>query len=137
MEDRQINSVNNNSLNADELEAFEREYQAGQLAFERGRYREAVHHLEVASALVVGHAGLNGDVQIWLVTAYEAVGQCSDAIALCKKMTQHPSLEIRQQSLRRYVSLCERKSCSRRVEQFTPRVANVGEVQTPFHPCYA
>jgi len=95
MSDRQ-----NNGLNSDEFEAFQREYQAGKLAFECGRYRESVQHLEVASALVVGYARLNGEAQIWLVMAYEAAEQRQDAIALCKKITHHPQLEIRKQSRR-------------------------------------
>ena len=88
------------SLNADELEAFQRQYQAGQTAFERGRYRESVQHLETASALGASDFRLNGEVQTWLIAAYEAAGQRSDAIALCHKLSHHPDLETRKQCRR-------------------------------------
>ena len=90
----------NKALNADELEAFHQQYQAGQTAFERGRYRQSVQHLEAASALAVGNLRLNGEVQTWLIAAYEAAGQRSDAIALCHKLSHHPDLETRKQCRR-------------------------------------
>ena len=58
------------ALNADELEAFQQQYQAGKTAFERGRYRQSVQHLEAASALATNNFRLNGEVQTWLIAAY-------------------------------------------------------------------
>ncbi len=34
---------------------------------------------------------------MWLVTAYEAAGQTSEAIALCEQLTRHPNLETSKQ----------------------------------------
>lgn len=75
-------------------------YQAGKIAFERGRYREAVQNLVKASALATPNSRLGGEVQIWLVTAYEAAGQPESAIALCRQLSRHPDPETRKQSRR-------------------------------------
>ncbi len=75
-----------------------REYQAGIVAFERGQYSSAVQHLEKASALVNRNSRTGGEVQIWLVTAYEAAGQISEAIALCEQLKRHPNLETSKQA---------------------------------------
>lgn len=80
-----------------DLEIARTEYQAGIAVFERGRYRESVQHLEKASALVSRHSRFGGEVQIWLVTAYEAAGRISEAIALCEHLLRHPDSEISKQ----------------------------------------
>jgi tetratricopeptide (TPR) repeat protein len=82
------------------LEIVKSEYQAGKLAFERGQYRESVQHLEKASALVARNSRFGGEVQTWLVTAYEAAGQKTEAIALCQQLSRHPDPEIRKQGSR-------------------------------------
>ncbi len=85
---------------AAKLEQIALAYQAGKTAFERGQYREAVQTLIKARALANQNSRLGGEIQIWLVTAYEAVGQQQEAIALCRQLNRHPDLEIRQQSRR-------------------------------------
>ena len=75
-------------------------YQAGQATFERGQYREAVAHLTQAQALVEPGSALGGEIQLWLVTAYEAVGQREAAIALCRQLGVHPDHSTRKQSQR-------------------------------------
>ncbi|SKB12547.1 conserved hypothetical protein [Planktothrix sp. PCC 11201] len=75
-------------------------YQAGQFAFERGRYRESVQYLEQASRAVEPNSRLGGEIQMWLVTALEASGLRQDAIALCKQLTRHPNTGTRQQARR-------------------------------------
>ena len=92
-------------MNTENLEICQNEYQAGKRAFERGEYRAAVQHLETANAHVGLNSRLGGEVQIWLVTAYQAVGQQEEAIALCKKLTRYPSLSTRQQARRLLVIL--------------------------------
>jgi tetratricopeptide (TPR) repeat protein len=77
-----------------------REYQAGKTAFERGDYRQAVTYLERSNALIDSGSRLSGEMQIWLVTAYEAAGQRSEALALCRKACQHPDLTTRRQGKR-------------------------------------
>jgi len=73
-------------------------YQAGKDAFERGRYRESIQYLARASALAASNSSLGGEIQIWLVTAYEAAGQSQEAIALCRQLNRHPDAETRKQS---------------------------------------
>ncbi|GBE90863.1 tetratricopeptide repeat protein [Nostoc cycadae] len=82
------------------LEIASKRYQAGRLAFENGQYREAVDNLEKASALLVRNSRLGGEVQIWLVTAYEAAGRNEEAIALCKQLQRHPHSETNKQARR-------------------------------------
>jgi tetratricopeptide (TPR) repeat protein len=91
-------------MSAESLEIVKSEYQAGKEAFERGQYRQSVQNLEKAAALVDRNTRLGGEVQIWLVTAYEAAGQVTEAIALCKQLERHPSYETRKQGSRlRYI----------------------------------
>ena len=80
-------------MSAETLEIVKTEYQAGKSAFEGGHYRQSVQHLEKASALVDRNSRLGGEIQIWLVTAYEAAGQRNEALSLCKQLDRHPSIE--------------------------------------------
>ncbi len=75
-------------------------YQTGQSAFERGDYREAVQSLEKAAALSARGSALGGEIQTWLVTAYEAAGQRAEALTLCRQLVRHPSSEVRKQNKR-------------------------------------
>ncbi|NJO43488.1 MAG: hypothetical protein HC769_22700 [Cyanobacteria bacterium CRU_2_1] len=86
--------------NADNLELAEIQYQAGKDAFERGRYRQSVECLEKAVNLVGRSSRLGGEMQIWLVNAYQATGQSLEAIALCEELGKHPDLKTRKQSRR-------------------------------------
>ncbi|MBK4729376.1 tetratricopeptide repeat protein [Oxynema sp. CENA135] len=81
-------------------ERFRSEYQAGRYAFERGRYREAIAHLEAAREEVARQSRLGGEVQMWLVSAYQAAGLRQEAIALCRELSRHPSFETRKQGRR-------------------------------------
>lgn len=83
-----------------DLEIVKSEYRAGKAAFERGNYREAVQHLEKACALVARNSRLGGEIQLWLVTAYEAAGQSTEAIALCEQLKRHPDTETSKQGRR-------------------------------------
>jgi tetratricopeptide (TPR) repeat protein len=82
------------------LEAVQIAYQAGQFAFEQGRYRESVQYLEQARQAVELNSPLGGEIQMWLVTAFEASGKRQEAIALCKQLTRHPNIGTRQQARR-------------------------------------
>lgn len=75
-------------------------YLAGQNAFENGNYRQAVDYLEAAIAATETKSKLGGEMQLWLVTAYEASSDLSKAIELCSQLTRHPRLETRQESKR-------------------------------------
>lgn len=95
-------------MNLVDRERFQQEYSAGKDAFERGNYQTSVQRLETAYSLVTPSTRLGGEVGIWLVTAYQAASQITDAhreadllkIALCTKLSQHPHPEIRKQGKR-------------------------------------
>jgi tetratricopeptide (TPR) repeat protein len=82
------------------MTSFETDYQAGQIAFERGEYRQAVSYFLTAIAQVQINTRIGGEAQIWLVTAFEAAGQIQEAKALCQKLANHPNLDTRQASKR-------------------------------------
>lgn len=88
------------TVSSDQFDTAKADYQAGKAAFERGEYRKAVQFLESAKALVLPMSRFGGEVQIWLVTAYEAMGQRSEALALCREVSRHPDLQIRKQGQR-------------------------------------
>lgn len=87
-------------VTTESLEIAKAEYQAGKAAFERGDYRRSVQCLEKAASLVERRSKFGGEVQIWLVTAYEAVGQRTEAIELCEQVSRHPDLKTRKQGSR-------------------------------------
>jgi tetratricopeptide (TPR) repeat protein len=75
-------------------------FTTAQIAFERGLYRESIGWLEKALTQTSAQSALGGSIQTWLVTAYDAVGQYDEAIALCRQLSTHANLETRQQSKR-------------------------------------
>ncbi|MCC5598948.1 tetratricopeptide repeat protein [Nostoc favosum] len=87
-------------MSVESLEIAKTRYQAGKAAFENGQYREAIENLEKASALLARNSRLGGEVEIYLVTAYEAVGRTDDAIALCERLKRHVHFEISKQARR-------------------------------------
>ncbi len=80
--------------------SFDTDFESGQIAFERGEYRQAVSYLLAAIAQVQPNTKLGGEAQVWLATAFEASGQIAEAKALCQKLSGHPSLDTRQASKR-------------------------------------
>ncbi|MCY7382988.1 MAG: hypothetical protein LH628_10505 [Microcoleus sp. CAN_BIN18] len=87
-------------MSSEKLEIVQTEYQTGRVAFESGLYAQAVQSLETATGLVDRNSRLGGEVQMWLVTAYEASGDTERAIGLCGQLTRHPRQETRQQAKR-------------------------------------
>ncbi|HYW21422.1 MAG TPA: hypothetical protein VE956_19400 [Nodularia sp. (in: cyanobacteria)] len=85
-------------MSTESLEIARSLYQAGKLNFENGKYREAVENLEKASALLSRNSRLGGEVEIWLVTAYEAADRTEEAIALCQQLQRHPFPETSKQA---------------------------------------
>jgi tetratricopeptide (TPR) repeat protein len=75
-------------------------YQNGVVAFENGKYREAVESLERANAVVARNTRFGGEVQIWLATAYEAAGRNQDAVDLCEQLKRHPDIDTSTQAKR-------------------------------------
>lgn len=88
------------NVSAESLEIAKNLYQSGKAAFESGQYRQAVENLEKAIALVNRNSRTGGEIQIWLVTAYEAAGRTEDAIALCEELKRHPFSETSKQARR-------------------------------------
>jgi tetratricopeptide (TPR) repeat protein len=78
------------------MESAEQLYQLGIANFERGNYHESVSQLEEACNLSVLKTKQGGEIQIWLVNAYDAVGRYDEAIALCRTLTKHPSEDVRK-----------------------------------------
>ncbi len=93
-------------------------YLAGQAAFENGNYRQAVGYLETALAEIEARTKLGGEIQLWLVTAYEASGNLPAAIDLCTQLTSHPRLETRQES-KRILYILQAPELNRREEWIT------------------
>jgi tetratricopeptide (TPR) repeat protein len=85
-------------MTTENLEIAKSRYQVGKAAFENGQYREAVENLEKASTLLANNTRLAGEVNIWLVNAYEAAGRSEYAIALCQKLCRHPHYETKSQA---------------------------------------
>ncbi len=108
-------------------EQINQEYQTGKTLFERGSYREAVEHLLRAIALVNRNSELGGEIQIWLVVAYEAAGHSSAAIALCRELRHHSDHETRKQS-RRLLYILEAPQLKRRPEWLT-QIPDLGNVK--------
>ncbi len=73
-------------------------YRQGQIAFERGRYRETIEMIHQALPLVEPNSALEGELKTWLVTAYEALGENQRARELCQQLQQHPHRETRKQN---------------------------------------
>ncbi len=85
-------------VSSDSLETIQAAFMAGQAAFERGDYRRAIAQLEQAQALLEPRSRLGGEIQIWLVTAYEAAGQQEAALTLCRAVSRHPDHNARSQA---------------------------------------
>ncbi|MFM2305228.1 MAG: hypothetical protein RLZZ135_2641 [Cyanobacteriota bacterium] len=100
------------------MTSFETNYQAGQIAFERGEYRQAVSYFLKTIAQIQPNTKIGGEVQIWLVTAFEAAGQIKEATALCRKLSNHPNLDTRQAS-KRMLYIMEAPELVRRDEWLT------------------
>jgi tetratricopeptide (TPR) repeat protein len=93
-------------------------YLSGKAAFENGNYRQAVGYLEAAMAEIEPRSKLGGEVQLWLVTAYEASGEMSAAIELCAQLTKHPQITTRQES-KRILYILQAPELNRRDEWIT------------------
>ena len=119
-------------MSSESLEIAKNRYQQGKIAFENGHYREAVEQLEKAGALLAPHTKLSGDVQIWLVTAYEAAGRNEEAIALCEKLKRHANFETNKEAKRLHYILTAPK-LERPQEWMTkiPDFSNLSDNKSP------
>ncbi|MEM6435102.1 MAG: hypothetical protein AAF773_14800 [Cyanobacteria bacterium P01_D01_bin.115] len=94
-------------------------YATGQLAFERGNYRDAVLAFETGSRLAGGATLLGGSIQLWLMNAYSAAGRQPEAIALGEKLAKHPDVNVRKQS-KRVLEILQAPQLQRRADWLTP-----------------
>lgn len=103
-------------------------YTNGRQAFEHGCYRESVEWLLQAIALVNRNSRLGGEMQMWLVTAYQAAGQQQEATALCRKLQLHAHWDTRKQS-KRLLYILEAPQLEKKAEWLTqiPDLSNVNE----------
>lgn len=114
------------------------QFQTGKGAFERGHYRQAVNVLEQASDTTASGSLLHGEIQLWLVTAYEAAEMRTEAIALCKQLTHHPDYKTRQQA-KRLVYILEAPRLRTRPEWLTqiPDLATLDESERDEQTAYS
>ncbi|NKB18722.1 MAG: tetratricopeptide repeat protein [Pseudanabaena sp. CRU_2_10] len=61
-------------------------FQAGIFSFERGDYQGAIAQFQQALSGVNEKTQIGGEIQIWLANAYDAVGNSTEAIALCRRL---------------------------------------------------
>lgn len=85
-------------MSSESLEVAKSCYKSGKVTFKNGDYRKAIEQLEEASTLLPPETKLAGDVKIWLVTAYEAIGKNEDAVALCEILKKYPCLETSREA---------------------------------------
>jgi len=90
--------VTDSARDPDVRDQFQQLYRQGKRAFEGGRYRESIECFDRARQLLDPFTRQSGDAKIWLITAHHALGQTSEAIALCQQLAKHPHSEIRRQS---------------------------------------
>ena len=86
------------TVNSISQKEFEKKYQIGKSAFERGRYRISIDNLQQAYELVSPYSRLGGEVKMWLVNAYQAIGEEQQSIALCQELISHPHGETKRQA---------------------------------------
>lgn len=74
-------------------------FKIAQRTFERGQYQESIERLQAAGKMVLPASKQGGDVQLWLVNAYQARGDVKTAIALCEKLLKHPFVNKKARDL--------------------------------------
>lgn len=77
---------------------FKNQFDAGRAAFDRGEYRLSVQLFEEVLQQISPDSRQGGEVQTWLVTAYQAMGKVDEATSLCRQLTNHPIYDIRTQA---------------------------------------
>ncbi|WP_299486516.1 hypothetical protein [Acaryochloris sp. IP29b_bin.137] len=103
-------------------------YANGREAFEHGCYRESIEWLLQAIALANRNSRIGGEIQLWLVSAYQAAGQQPEAISLCRQLQLHTHWETRKQS-KRLLYILEAPQLEKKAEWLTqiPDLSNVDD----------
>ncbi|AFY70054.1 hypothetical protein Pse7367_1776 [Thalassoporum mexicanum PCC 7367] len=79
-----------------EIETAKELYKTALQNFERGNYSKAIRQFEQGLGMVNPQTKLGGEIQLWLVNAYEASGKSTEAIALCQTLVKHTNYDVRQ-----------------------------------------
>ncbi|BAZ90513.1 hypothetical protein NIES932_20130 [Raphidiopsis curvata NIES-932] len=118
-------------MGTENLETAKNLYSQGKIAFENGEYQQSVDNLEKATSLLSQNSRFAGEVNIWLVNAYEATGRSQEAIALCQQLSHHPHYEVKSQA-KRLVYILKAPKLKRPKEWMTeiPDFATISERQT-------
>jgi hypothetical protein len=80
--------------------SFQDLYQAGISSFERGQYRLSIQQLNDALALISSGSREGGEIQIWLISAYQGLEEGDKASEICRQLITHPIYPIREQAKR-------------------------------------
>ena len=74
----------------------------GKVAFEAGLYRDAIELLKQGDSVQdnARSMAVDGELKTWLVMAYEASGDRSAALNLCRVVSRHPHGQTRDQGKR-------------------------------------
>lgn len=83
-----------------ENNSFQDLYQEAIIAFERGQYRSSIQQFTAALENIPKGSREGGEVQLWLVSAYQGLEESDRAIELCRQLTRHPIYRIREQASR-------------------------------------
>ncbi|PSF37416.1 hypothetical protein C7H19_09585 [Aphanothece hegewaldii CCALA 016] len=77
---------------------FPSQFEAGRAAFERGEYRLSVQLFEKALQEISPNSRQGGEIQTWIVTAYQGMDKVEEATSLCRQLTTHPIYDIRNRA---------------------------------------
>ena len=87
-------------MSSESLEIAKQRYRNGKVAFQNGKYRQAVEELKKACALLERNSRLGGEIQMWLATSYEAACQNQEALDLSEQLKRHPYPETSKEAKR-------------------------------------
>jgi tetratricopeptide (TPR) repeat protein len=76
--------------------SYQERYQAGIISFEHGDYKHAIAQFQQALDGVDAKTKIGGEIQVWLANAYDAVGDSTQAIALCRRLKTHGDRDVRK-----------------------------------------
>ncbi|WP_019500966.1 tetratricopeptide repeat protein [Pseudanabaena sp. PCC 6802] len=87
---------NPGSTEKPDRELYQELYQAGVRSFERGNYQQAIAQFQQALDGVNAKTKIGGEIQVWLANAYDAAGNSTEAIALCRSLKTHSDRDVRK-----------------------------------------
>ena len=107
----------------------------GQAAFEQGRYRLSIQNFEEAQKFTSPYGRVGGEVKMWLVNAYQAVGEEDKAIELCEKLVANSYGETKRQA-QKLLYIIKAPKLERPKEWMTeiPNLDNVNENTPKYQP---